>query len=63
MARNAAPVIGAVSCAGNTGDESEEVTATVPVEQGGYLRPGHWQFTTSFRHQYSFRHFIGTQSR
>ena len=31
-----------------------------PKTQGGYLQPGHWQLTLGFRHQYSFRHFVGS---
>lgn len=31
-----------------------------PQSQGGYLQPGHWQLTLNYRHQYSFRHFVGS---
>jgi len=31
-----------------------------PTTQGGYLQPGHWQLTIGYRHQYSFRHFVGS---
>lgn len=31
-----------------------------PQSQGGYLQAGHWQFTLDYRHQYSFRHFVGS---
>ncbi len=30
-----------------------------PDGQGGYLTPGEFEFNTSYRHQFSFRHFIG----
>lgn len=31
-----------------------------PTTQGGYLQPGHWQLTIGYRHQYSFRHYVGS---
>ena len=31
-----------------------------PDSDGGYLSPGHWQFTLDYRHLYSFRHFVGS---
>lgn len=31
-----------------------------PQSQGGYLQEGHWQLTFDYRHQYSFRHFVGS---
>lgn len=30
-----------------------------PLNQGGYLLPGHVQFTVAERHQYSYQHFVG----
>lgn len=30
-----------------------------PENQGGYLAPHQWELTIGFRHQYSFRHFVG----
>ncbi len=30
-----------------------------PENSGGYLQQGHWQITFDYRHQYSFRHFVG----
>ncbi len=56
-------MIGAVSCAGNTGQSEQDISAAGRVDEGGYLNPGRWQLTTSLRHQYSFRHFIGTQEQ
>jgi hypothetical protein len=31
-----------------------------PTTQGGYLQPGHWELTIGYRHQYSFRHYVGS---
>jgi hypothetical protein len=31
----------------------------LPTGQGGFLQPGHFQFTIGERHQYSFQHFVG----
>ena len=31
-----------------------------PDSAGGYLAPGHWQFTLDYRHLYSFRHYVGS---
>lgn len=31
-----------------------------PDSEGGYLAPGHFQFTLDYRHLYSFRHFVGS---
>jgi len=30
-----------------------------PESGGGYLEPGQFDFSTGYRHQYSFRHFVG----
>src|SRR5579871_1067463 len=30
-----------------------------PESEGGYLTPGEWDFGVSYRHQYSFIHFVG----
>jgi len=30
-----------------------------PGSEGGYLAPHHWELTIDYRHQYSFRHYIG----
>src|SRR5437899_1485083 len=30
-----------------------------PESGGGYLEPGEFDFTMGYRHQYSFRHFVG----
>lgn len=30
-----------------------------PESQGGYLSPGEWNVTIGYRHQFSFRHFVG----
>src|SRR5947208_2238325 len=30
-----------------------------PESGGGYLEPGEFDFTTGYRHQYSFCHFVG----
>src|SRR5437016_1384384 len=37
---------------------SSELTAG-PESQGGYLVPGEWDITVGYRHQFSFRHFVG----
>ena len=37
---------------------SSELTAG-PESQGGYLVPGEWDITIGYRHQFSFRHFVG----
>lgn len=37
---------------------SPEMTAG-PQSQGGYLVPGEWDITIGYRHQFSFRHFVG----
>ncbi len=31
-----------------------------PENQGGYLAPHQWELTIGFRHQYSFKHFVGS---
>jgi hypothetical protein len=31
-----------------------------PDSSGGYLAPGHWEFSLDYRHLYSFRHFVGS---
>jgi hypothetical protein len=31
----------------------------LPTSQGGYLQPGHIQFTVGERHQFSYQHFVG----
>ncbi len=31
-----------------------------PTNQGGYLQPHHWELTIGYRHQYSFRHYVGS---
>jgi hypothetical protein len=30
-----------------------------PGSQAGYLAPHHWELTIDYRHQYSFRHYVG----
>ena len=30
-----------------------------PASEGGYLAPHHWELTIDYRHQFSFRHFVG----
>ncbi len=30
-----------------------------PQSEGGYLSPGEWEFGIGYRHQFSFRHFVG----
>ena len=30
-----------------------------PESQNGYLSPGEWDLTVGYRHQFSFRHFVG----
>ena len=30
-----------------------------PESQGGYLQPGDWDFTIGYRHQFSYKHFVG----
>jgi hypothetical protein len=30
-----------------------------PESEGGYLTPGEWDFGIGYRHQFSFRHFVG----
>src|ERR1700758_5861140 len=30
-----------------------------PTSEGGYLAPHHWELTIDYRHQYSFRHYVG----
>jgi hypothetical protein len=30
-----------------------------PQTQGGYMAPGEWDVSVGYRHQYSFRHFVG----
>jgi len=32
-----------------------------PTTQGGYLQPGQWELTVGYRHQYSFRHYVGSE--
>jgi len=34
--------------------------AAGPESQGGYLAPGEWDITIGYRHQFSFRHFVGS---
>lgn len=34
-------------------------TLSGPETEGGYLAPGEFNLTTGYRHQYSFRHFVG----
>jgi hypothetical protein len=34
-----------------------------PESSGGYLQPGDFQFSDGFRHQFSFRHFVGPQEQ
>jgi len=31
----------------------------LPTEEGGVLKPGHYQITIGERHQYSYQHFVG----
>ena len=31
-----------------------------PEDSGGYLAPGHFQISFDYRHQYSFRHYVGS---
>jgi len=33
--------------------------ASGPQTQGGYMAPGEWDIAVGYRHQYSFRHFVG----
>lgn len=33
--------------------------ASGPQTQGGYMAPGEWDVSIGYRHQYSFRHFVG----
>jgi hypothetical protein len=54
-------VIGAVSCAGDA--QSGESKPERSENQGGYLGSGRFQLTISYRHLYSFRHFVGTQEQ
>ncbi len=30
-----------------------------PESQGGYLQPGDWDLTIGYRHQFSYKHFVG----
>lgn len=30
-----------------------------PLSEGGYLQKDHWELSLGYRHQYSFRHFVG----
>jgi len=30
-----------------------------PESQGGYLQPGDWDLTVGYRHQFSYKHFVG----
>jgi hypothetical protein len=30
-----------------------------PESQGGYLKPGDWDLTIGYRHQFSYKHFVG----
>src|ERR1700737_3820629 len=30
-----------------------------PESNAGYLAPHHWELTIDYRHQYSFRHYVG----
>src|SRR5437773_5549784 len=32
---------------------------TGPQNQGGYLAPGDWELTLGYRHQFSYKHFVG----
>jgi hypothetical protein len=31
-----------------------------PESQGGYLQPGDWNITIGYRHQFSYKHFVGS---
>src|SRR5690242_20252397 len=33
--------------------------AAGPETAGGYMAPGEWDISVGYRHQYSFRHFVG----
>ena len=30
-----------------------------PESQGGYLQAGDWDLTVGYRHQFSYKHFVG----
>ena len=30
-----------------------------PESQGGYLQSGDWELTVGYRHQFSYKHFVG----
>ena len=34
-----------------------------PESEGGYLQPGEFNFNIGYRHQFSFRHFVGPQEQ
>jgi len=58
VARSSQPVIGPVSSFGSE-DESEGSGGQRREGEGGYLGSGKWQVTIGYRHQFSFRHFVG----
>src|SRR5258708_361127 len=34
-----------------------------PESQAGYLQPGEFESAVSYRHQFSFRHFVGSEEQ
>ncbi len=51
----AAPVLHAQGCV--VARSNGEIGG--PESEGGYLMPGQFDFNTGYRHQFSFRHFVG----
>jgi hypothetical protein len=58
VSRSSQPVIGPVSSFGNE-EESDGPGGQRRGGEGGYLGSGKWQVTIGYRHQFSFRHFVG----
>ena len=34
-----------------------------PESQGGYLQVGDWDLTVGYRHQFSYKHFVGQREQ
>ncbi|HEY3839668.1 MAG TPA: hypothetical protein VGL72_24020 [Bryobacteraceae bacterium] len=34
-----------------------------PESQGGYLKPGDWDLTIGYRHQFSYKHYVGDEEQ
>jgi hypothetical protein len=58
VARSPEPVLGPLSSS-SMGGHSEKSGTQRRKGEGGYLGSGRWQLTIGYRHQFSFRHFVG----